>query len=179
MFRNESSSDRRYTDAPNSGVYHDDRASMRGALIEATFEPAWVEYIPWAPSRGVKRQAEEEPRQQVYYQGRERANANHFLGASAETTGASRDFGSGVSGTRPVSTVQLSTADEVSEDLVKDVLAGVIDTVVGEEVLQPVGSAALGSKMPPPQSKKPRRTLGLAVGLGGGGSVVVHNVSGS
>ena len=58
MFRNESSSDRRYTDAPNSGIYHDDRASMRGALIEATFEPAWVEYIPWAQPRGAKRQAE-------------------------------------------------------------------------------------------------------------------------
>jgi hypothetical protein len=34
----------------------------------------------------------------------------------------------------------------------------------------------MGSKMPPPAVKKPRRTLGLAVGLGGGGSVVVHNV---
>jgi len=33
--------------------------------------------------------------------------------------------------------------------------------------------------MPPPSSKKPRRTLGLAVGLGGSGSVVVHNVKGA
>ena len=48
MFRNEATDDRRYLDAPNSGIYHDDRASMRGALIEATLEPVWVEHIPWS-----------------------------------------------------------------------------------------------------------------------------------
>jgi hypothetical protein len=56
MFRNESDPLRRY-DAPCSAVYHDDRAAMRGSLIEATFEPGWVEYAPWAPARGVKRGA--------------------------------------------------------------------------------------------------------------------------
>ena len=69
MFRNESADDRRYQDAPNTGIYHDDRAAMRGALIEATFEPTWVEYIPWEPPRrGVKRpdpaQAPAPPQQQ-------------------------------------------------------------------------------------------------------------------
>ena len=40
--------DRRYYEAPNAGIYHDDCASMRGALIEATFKQVWVQYIPWA-----------------------------------------------------------------------------------------------------------------------------------
>ena len=38
-------------------MYHDDRAAMRGAVIEATFEPVWIEFAPWAPSKGVKRPA--------------------------------------------------------------------------------------------------------------------------
>ena len=54
MARNESSEDRRYLDAPNTGIYHDDRAVMRGALVEATFEPVWIEYWPWQPRKGVK-----------------------------------------------------------------------------------------------------------------------------
>jgi hypothetical protein len=58
MARNESSDDRRYQDAPSTGIYHDDRASMRGALVEGTFEPVWVEYWPWQPQRGVKRVCE-------------------------------------------------------------------------------------------------------------------------
>lgn len=58
MARNESSEDRRYLDAPNIGIYHDDRAAMRGALVEGTFEPVWVEYWPWQPQRGVKRVCE-------------------------------------------------------------------------------------------------------------------------
>jgi len=56
MFRNEIDASRRY-DAPCSSVYHDDRAAMRGALIEATFEPVWIEFAPWAPSKGVTRPA--------------------------------------------------------------------------------------------------------------------------
>ena len=32
----------------SGAVYHDDRVTLRGALIEATFEPVWVEHIPWA-----------------------------------------------------------------------------------------------------------------------------------
>ena len=54
MARNELADDRRYVDAPNTGIYHDDRAVMRGALVEATFEPVWIEYWPWQPRKGVK-----------------------------------------------------------------------------------------------------------------------------
>jgi len=68
MFRNESADDRRYQDAPNTGIYHDDRAAMRGALIEATFEPTWIEYIPWEHRRGVKRVHVDPPRQQPLQQ---------------------------------------------------------------------------------------------------------------
>lgn len=62
--------------ADSSASYHDDRVCMRGALIEATFEPTWVEHIPWAPQRGTKRQSvpapavprwsEEPPREQQH-----------------------------------------------------------------------------------------------------------------
>ena len=54
MARNELADDRRYVDAPNTGIYHDDRAVMRGALVEATFEPVWIEYWPWQPRKGAK-----------------------------------------------------------------------------------------------------------------------------
>lgn len=57
MSRNESADDRRY-EASNAGIYHDDRAVMRGALLEGTFEPVWVEYARWAPQRGVVRARE-------------------------------------------------------------------------------------------------------------------------
>ncbi len=59
MSRNESAEDRRY-EASNAGIYHDDRAVMRGALLEGTFEPTWVEYTRWAPQRGVVRRQREE-----------------------------------------------------------------------------------------------------------------------
>jgi hypothetical protein len=58
MSRNEHADDRRY-EASNAGIYHDDRAVMRGALIEGTFEPVWIEYSRWAPQRGVRRPRED------------------------------------------------------------------------------------------------------------------------
>jgi hypothetical protein len=58
MSRNENADDRRY-EASNVGIYHDDRAVMRGALIEGTFEPVWIEYSHWAPRRGVRRPRED------------------------------------------------------------------------------------------------------------------------
>jgi hypothetical protein len=61
MARNEAADDRRY-EASNAGIYHDDRAVTRGALIEGTFEPAWIEYARWAPQRGVRRPREPQER---------------------------------------------------------------------------------------------------------------------
>jgi hypothetical protein len=58
MSRCESSDDRRY-EASNAGIYHDDRAVMRGALLEGTFEPTWIEYTRWVPQRGVRRPRDE------------------------------------------------------------------------------------------------------------------------
>ena len=45
----------------SSAVYNDDRASLRGALIEATLEPTWVEHIPWAPARASSSAAGSRP----------------------------------------------------------------------------------------------------------------------
>ena len=204
MFRNESSNDRRYTDAPNSGIYHDDRASMRGALIEATFEPTWVEHIPWAQQRGVKRQVEEQHWTQVE---KSKSKDTTFLGAGAAgEMGGRRRVTLDVLGSRPVTaeTVPSSEGDSPPASRgdpmggglppaggIRPVSSGgssvaesVLEEGLGEESIgsDAGGSAAgssLESKMPPPAVKKPRRTLGLAVGLGGGGSVVVHNVKGA
>jgi hypothetical protein len=60
MSRNENADDRRY-EASNAGIYHDDRAVMRGALLEGTFEPVWVEYTRWMPQRGVRRPRDDAP----------------------------------------------------------------------------------------------------------------------
>ena len=59
MARTEAADDWRY-EASNKGVYYDDRVGLRGALIEGTFEPVWVEHIRWKPKRGEKRVAEDD-----------------------------------------------------------------------------------------------------------------------
>ena len=214
MFRNENANDRRYTDAPNSGIYHDDRASMRGALIEATFEPTWVEHIPWAQQRGVKRQAEEVVHDGVRMDGAI-SKRNAFLGAGAlgEMSGMPkvRFTGSGPSGRRddpPAGTRDPRGMDAGAppfEQTAYDIDAanvgltdgtvtrpgtaessgggrpgaGAVGKLVDEIIATATAEAGgLDSKMPALAVKKPRRTLGLAVGLSGGGSVVVHNVKG-
>ena len=137
MFRNEIDSSRRY-DTPCSSVYHDDRASMRGALIEATFEPVWVEYSPWAPSKGVKRAVPEEPQ-------------------------------------RPVPRFGWSQGGQGG--------AVIVDGHIVRERIQPLGApmeevpqAAPEAAPPPATAKKPRRVLGLAVGLGKETSVMVQSM---
>ena len=62
MARTEAADDWRY-EASNKGVYYDDRVGLRGALLEGTFEPVWVEHIHWKPKKGEKRVAEDEPQQ--------------------------------------------------------------------------------------------------------------------
>ena len=59
MARNEAADDWRY-EASNRGIYHDDHVVMRGALLEGTFTPMWVEHFKWRPSKGVKRSSSEE-----------------------------------------------------------------------------------------------------------------------
>jgi hypothetical protein len=54
MARTESPDDWRY-EASNRGIYYDDRVVQRGALLEGTFTPMWVEHIKWKPQKGVKR----------------------------------------------------------------------------------------------------------------------------
>jgi len=126
MFRNENADDRRYQDAPNTGIYHDDRAAMRGALIEATFEPVWVEYIPWEPPRGVKR-----PQVPVAAEQHPQPAAPAYLGAQALAP------------------------------------PPYLGAPAPEALPPPVESPA-----PPPAAKKQRK-IGLATGVGSGGSSVV------
>ena len=160
MFRNESFDDRRFQDASNVGVYHDDRVSMRGALIEATFEPVWVEYIPWTNNtRGEKRIADwepsaAEPREQrrvhpmpipapAALQALAPAALQAFLGAK-----------------------QLETSVSVSTTL---------ETEKPEEdnpSERPAEQAESLKSKPPTIQKKPRRTMGLVLGASGGPLVV-------
>lgn len=74
MSRTEAGDDRRY-EASNAGIYHDDRAVMRGALLEGTFEPVWVEYTRWVQQRGVRRPREHEVEQRHRQPGEERREA--------------------------------------------------------------------------------------------------------
>jgi hypothetical protein len=150
MFRNELDSARRY-EAPCSTVYHDDRAAMRGALIEATFEPVWVEYTPWAPTRGVKRTAEPVERAElppgrrggrVLVDGVIVQNRDPLAGGPPRALGASMPAESAV-----------------------------------EDVAMQVEAAEKPAEAPPAvAAKKVRRTLGLAVGLGKETSVMVQSV---
>jgi hypothetical protein len=150
MFRNETG---RGHEAPCSALYHDDRASMRGALVEATFEPVWVEYTPWAPSRGAKRSATEAARPVA------RFGWSQALGDEGRG-GAGREDGGGGEG--PARAQGFLGAPMPAR----------------EEPMQ-LDAAAPSDPAPAPAAaapKKPRRTLGLAVGLGKEASVMVQSV---
>jgi hypothetical protein len=56
MARSENPDDWRY-EASNRGIYHDDHVVMRGALLDGTFTPMWVELARYKQQRGEKRQA--------------------------------------------------------------------------------------------------------------------------
>jgi len=150
MFRNEVDASRRY-EAPCSSVYHDDRAAMRGALIEATFEPVWVEYTPWAPQRGVKRVTAEDSK-------------------PVQRFGWSQGGGGDDSGRRIVGGVLLKEGEAPSVPGGGNYLGASLPTVAEDS---PAPSEA---PPPPAATKKPRRALGLAVGLGKEASVVVQSV---
>jgi hypothetical protein len=152
MFRNETG---RF-EAPCSAIYHDDRAAMRGALIEATFEPVWVEYTPWAPNRGAKRGAAE-------------------VSAPVPRFGWSQSSG----GERPSAVI-------VDGVLSRDGRAAAplrgregLSAAMPEEAMQ-VDAPATASEPAPAAAttaaKKQRRTLGLAVGLGKETSVMVQSM---
>ena len=145
MSRTEAGDDRRY-EASNAGIYHDDRAVMRGALLEGTFEPVWVEYTHWAPQRGVRRPREQEVEPRHRYRQLERREGvlalpavlvDHVL-LQAEATEA------------PPAALRIETAAPIR--------VAVADTPT--------------TFVPP---RKPRRTLGLAQ-THAGGAVVVETV---
>ena len=147
MFRNETDPARRY-DAPCSSVYHDDRAAMRGALIEATFEPVWVEYIPWTQQRGLKRPA-------------------------LEGGGVGGGGGGGGQGPRVILAGGIvALRGEMAAAAPLPGLVGL--TLSAENPVEP--SVSEVAEKPAEQAKKPRRNLGLAVGLGKDSSVIVQTV---
>jgi hypothetical protein len=148
MFRNETG---RGHEAPCSALYHDDRAAMRGALVEATFEPVWVEYTPWAPTRGAKRSATEDVRP-----------AARFGWSQAPGGDGGRGAEDGQRG---------------DEDAAPQARYMGAPMPAGEEGAMQLDAAAPSEPAPPAAApKKPRRTLGLAVGLGKDASVMVHSV---
>ena len=148
MARNESAGDRRY-EASNSGIYHDDRAVMRGALLEGTFEPVWVEYTRWTPQRGVRRPREEAADPPRHFQP---------FGGRAGGDGGDRRGGDGGGG------------DGGIGGLVgpRIFVAGAPDPVVPDSSTPSLGIAGISLATEAPSTttfvapKKPRRTLGLA-----------------
>ena len=155
------------SECPSASAYYDDQASMQGALIQATFEPVWVEYIPWAPPRGVKRPPVSTA--QVPRFGWSKVSSERF-GWSEEGLPEQRGR-------------RVAHDGVVHEDGVVPEGGGVQlgDGGQRSDVAEPpsggpeVVASSLSSKMPP---KKPRRTLGLAVGLAKAGPPVsVQSIS--
>ena len=161
MARNEAADDRRY-EASNAGIYHDDRAVMRGALLEGTFEPVWVEYSHWTQQRGVRRPREDDavggggqPRFQAF-QGRGFV-AGGGGGGGVLVGGRGLAFGAAMpeAAVEPVPTKSVSFAPEISQTQPLAAEAAMsTDTVV----------------LVPP--KKPRRQLGMAQNQAGAPVVV-------
>jgi hypothetical protein len=157
MARNESAGDRRY-EASNSGIYHDDRAVMRGALLEGTFEPVWTEYTHWTPQRGVRRPREDQQEPPRRFQ--------PFAGRGYAAGG---DGGGGDGGARP-------PAGRI-------LVAAAPDPVVTNSATLPslgIADISLSSNEAPTTTtfvapKKPRRTLGIAQ-TQAGAPVVVETV---
>ena len=143
MARTEAADDWRYTEASNRGNYHDDHVLLRGALLEGTFSPIWVEHARWLPRKGggVKRGADDKP------------------------AGGGVSFkGSGVWGPSAVARPALLGAPMEEEAV-----------VAAAPALAPMEEAAAPMRLAGP--KKPRRMIGLAVGItGDGGPVVVESL---
>jgi uncharacterized membrane protein YgcG len=101
MARTEAVDDWRY-DASNKGVYYDDRVGLRGALLEGTFEPVWVEHIRWKPRKGEKRVAEDsaQPQQQKSSGGGWWGNGGGGSGDGSDGSGGGKgtNWGSGTPG---------------------------------------------------------------------------------
>ena len=152
MSRCESSDDRRY-EASNAGIYHDDRAVMRGALLEGTFEPTWIEYTRWVvmPRRrgGVRR-----PRDDDDDGGEER----QFFEAYAGGGGGGR--------VPPARPVLIMPAIVLRADAAAVVVGGSSSGVNNESLsISTTTTAAettLASDITFVPPKKPRRLLGMA-----------------
>jgi hypothetical protein len=158
MARNEAADDRRY-EASNAGIYHDDRAVMRGALLEGTFEPVWVEYSRWTQQRGVRRPREEDavgaggpPRFQPF-QGR-----GVVAGGGGVLVGGMRPALGAAMPEEPAAVPARSVSFETHPPLAAEAAMLSTDTLV---VLVP--------------PKKPRRQLGMAQNQAGA-PVVVETV---
>ena len=152
MARNEAADDWRY-EASNRGNYFDDHVVMRGALLEGTFTPMWVEHAKWKQQKGVKRGPDDPPEDDTAV-----AAPRRF--ACAGTWGA----GGGAFGRLGA---EAPAAAEVAETVE---LAAVLDPVVESVVVE---TPALAAKLAGP--KKPRR-IGLAVGMSSDAVVVVESL---
>ena len=143
MAKTESADDWRY-EASNRGIYYDDRVVLRGALLEGTFTPTWVEHIKWKPQKGVKRVASDatEPAPSLrrdetgWVWGARDGGA--FLGSKAATLAPAATCGITLSAAAPALEAAPASLDS---------------------------AAATADSAKPASTKKPRRTVGMAVSL--------------
>jgi hypothetical protein len=147
MAKTESADDWRY-EASNRGIYYDDRVVLRGALLEGTFTPTWVEHIRWKPQKGVKRPTHEESefvavrRDETGWVWGDRERPN-FLNSSAAASIAA-----------PATNIML-TAPAPTLSTVEPAPATLLDST------QPDTTVAQSK----PAAKKPKRTVGMALSL--------------
>jgi len=144
MAKTESADDWRY-EASNRGIYYDDRVVLRGALLEGTFTPTWVEHIKWKPQKGVKRAAPDATDPAPSLRRDETGwvwgarDGGAFLGSKAATLAPAATCGITLSAAAPT--------------LVATAPASL------DSAAAPADSAKAAS------TKKPRRTVGMAVSL--------------
>ena len=166
MSRCESSDDRRY-EASNAGIYHDDRSVMRGALLEGTFEPTWIEYTRWMPQRGVRRPRDNNNNGQDE-NGQE---DQHFFEAFARQQQGAAAFPARrrppLVGAGPLLGADAAAALDVQPAAAPALLGGSV-----APLLLPLATDTEITFVPP---KKPRRLLGMAQNQAGA-PVVVETV---
>jgi hypothetical protein len=134
---------------------------LRGALLEGTFSPIWVEHARWLPRKGgVKRGVVGDDKK------------------PADGGGVSFK-GSGVWGPSAVARPHAGGVVLVGAPMVEEEGAAAPPAAEappaggGEEAAPPAAATRLAGP------KKPRRMIGLAVGItGGGGPVVVESLGG-
>lgn len=149
----------------SASVYHDDRAgALQGALLEGTFEPVWIEYTPW--------------KKPLMLAGKRNFDGGMVVQNIPRAIQGDRVF------VEPGPRMNLSTeAPSAEATSAQDMVVELTNTPSEPSSSHLLSTSAPSEKttttqlsQPPPTSKKPRRALALATGVGSGSTVLVQTL---